>query len=197
MRAWPSLSIRILACPLWLAACVLVGLALPGPPAHAGDIAIKDVRATSVNDIIHIDIDLALRFSKEAIEALNSGVPITIEINVEVERKRRFWWNDTLFGAKQRYTITRHALSEQYVIANQVNGDRRAFLDWDDALASLNSLRGLPVMERRLIEPGERYTGAVQVRLDIESLPAPMRPLAYFSPAWRMSSSWFEWKLPA
>ena len=160
----------------------------------AGDIKIVKVDAAEINAIFHIDIDATFDFSEEVVEAINSGVPVTLEIDTEVQRMRRYWWNETIARNKQAFVLTRHALTEQYVITNQVTGDRHAFLSFNDAVNSLSQSQGLPVIARSLLEEDERYRGEVRIRLDIESLPAPMRPLAYLSPAWRMASSWRSWR---
>lgn len=178
---------RIGLAALWLALCA--------GPARAGDIDIDGVQSMVINDIVHIDVDLRMRFSEDVIDALDSGIPITIAIDTEISRRRAWWLDETLPGTKQRFVISRHALSEQYLVTNSITGDRRAFLDLREATASLERLHGLPIVEARLLDGDERYTGAIRVRLDIEALPAPMRPLAYLSPAWRMSTGWYEWRL--
>ena len=40
------------------------------------------------------------------------------------------------------------------------------------------------------------YTlGLNEVYVDIEALPAPLRPVAYLSSPWRLTSEWYEWPL--
>ncbi len=177
-----------------LAVAALYGL-LAIAPANAADVTIHEVRAQTINEIIHIDVDVSLDFSDDAIDALRSGIPITFDVDVEINRVRRFWWDKMQIRTKQRYRITHHALSEQYLITNLVTGDRRAFLDLEDAIANLERIRGLPIAELRALSGNRRYNAAVRMKLDIEALPAPMRPIAYFSPGWRMSSRWYEWDL--
>ena len=45
--------------------------------------------------------------------------------------------------------------------------------------------------------PGDNreYTLIVRSRLDINRLPAALRPLAFFSPSWRLSSDWTRWQV--
>ena len=52
----------------------------------------------------------------------------------------------------------------------------------------------IPVSSLSEIKQDE-YTLAIRAKLDIEALPAPLRPVAYVSPSWRMSSGWYEWNL--
>ena len=36
--------------------------------------------------------------------------------------------------------------------------------------------------------------GVICSQLSIDSLPSPMRPRAYFSSDWNISSNWYEWE---
>jgi hypothetical protein len=161
--------------------------------AYAGNITVKDARTTIVNDIVHLDLDLDLEFNPEVIDALRSGIAVEFDIDVEFSRTRWYQLNDQVAQSKHRYRVAYQPLSEQYLLIDVITGDRRTLLGFDDVVAALSSLRGLPLVEISAFKPDRKYVGAVQVRLDIEALPAPMRPLAYFSRAWRMASDWFEW----
>ena len=56
-------------------------------------------------------------------------------------------------------------------------------------------MRGLLVI--LLLAGGSVCADVVRLRgsLDIESLPTPVRLLAYFSSAWDMDSEWHQWGL--
>jgi len=41
----------------------------------------------------------------------------------------------------------------------------------------------------------QHYFGMVKTALEIEALPLPLRPVAYLTPQWHLSSGWFEWPL--
>jgi hypothetical protein len=47
----------------------------------------------------------------------------------------------------------------------------------------------------RLIEDDADYKIRLRGSLDIESLPTPVRLIAYVSSAWDMSSEWHTWSL--
>lgn len=177
----------------FVATCLCALLLFGGTDAYAGNITISDARAEVVNDIVHLDLDLEFEFNPEVIDALRSGIAVEFAIDVEFNRTRWYWINDEVAHSKHRYRVAYQPLSEQYLLTNVITGDRRTLLGFDDVIATLSRLRGLPLVETSSFKPRRKYVSAVQVRLDIEALPAPMRPLAYFSRAWRMSSDWFEW----
>jgi hypothetical protein len=50
-------------------------------------------------------------------------------------------------------------------------------------------------VEFQELRDGRRYTVRLRGRLDIESLPTPVRLLAYVSSAWDMDNEWYKWRL--
>ena len=70
-----------------------------------------------------------------------------------------------------------------------------------DAALLLSNRMLLPLADRLLCGfDGDAAHAARQavvtgnpVRAEIEALPAPLRPIAYVSPSWRLSSGWYEW----
>ena len=49
--------------------------------------------------------------------------------------------------------------------------------------------------EVHVLEPDEQYRVRLRASLERESLPTPLRLLAYFSSSWRLSSDWTTWPL--
>ncbi len=134
-------------------------------------------------------------FSREAIEALEHGVPLLILVDIEI-RSPRWWWKDiTTAELEQGYLLLYHALSESYVVHNLNSGTQNNFVRLDHALTFLSSIKNLPILDANLLDPKKEYYLRVRTHLDIESLPAPMRPLAYISSDWQLSSDWYEWPL--
>lgn len=163
--------------------------------AHAGDIAIARASAQLRNDIVLVDADVEFAFSDDAIVALNSGIPLVIELELSVARPRKYLWDPELLAVRREYTIEHHPLSKQFVISDSVTGERRGFANLEQALAELGRLRDLAVAESGALGDAATLDFALRLRLRLEALPAPMIPLAYLSPAWRMSSGWYRWQV--
>ena len=60
-------------------------------PNHEGYFDVRSATTILVEDNYMLDSRLQLFLSNEALNALNSGVPLTIELNVEIIRSRRFY----------------------------------------------------------------------------------------------------------
>lgn len=171
-----------------VAGALLLGAAL------ASDIAIEDARSEIVNDMFLVSADANFDFSDDAIRALESGVPIFFELEVRITRRRRLLWDPEVVSTHRRYSVERHALSDQYILTDLITGDRRVHRSLGLAIEDLGRIRDLPLAEVSELDVEPPYDLSLRLRLDIESLPAPMVPLAYLSPGWHMSSGWYRWK---
>ncbi|MCB1877456.1 MAG: DUF4390 domain-containing protein [Chromatiales bacterium] len=141
----------------------------------------------------YLDADIDYRFSPTALEALDSGVPLTVEVEIEVLRPRRWIWDETLLTRDFRFQIRYHALAQLFQVVNMDNGYQRNFGSRLAAIRALGNLRNFRVTNvNRLKYPGN-YEARLRASLDIEALPLPLRPVAYASPSWHMASDWYEW----
>ncbi len=63
-------------------------------PPREGFFDVRSAATTMVAGVHELEARLQLILSAEALDALNSGVPLTIELNLEVIRVRRFLPDD-------------------------------------------------------------------------------------------------------
>jgi len=163
------------------------------PPAWGGDIHIGMARDRIHNEMLVVDADATFEFSADAVDALDSGIPLTITLEVRLSRPRRYLWDPEVLYALRSYAIEHHALSKQFVVTDNVTGNRRVHATLDLALADLGRIRDVPITDRsNLGEPPLDY--ALRLRLDLKALPGPLIPIAYVSPGWRTSSGWYRWQ---
>ena len=177
---------------LILLACLT---ALISTVAAAADIVIDDARTRIENDILLLDASATFEFSNDALEALTSGIPLFIELDLTISRVRKFLWDSELLTTHRRYSIEYHALTKKFLVGDAITGERRAFAELEPAMAELGRIRDLAIAEAGDIDLADRNDCALRLRLDLESLPAPMIPLAYLSPGWHMSSGWYRWQI--
>jgi len=133
--------------------------------------------------------------SSPALDALQNGVPLNIELQLTVNRFRRWMWDDTVANLKQRYQLSHHALSDRYVITNINSGDAVSFADLDTALNFLGRVERLPLIDESLLGEDGRYEAAARVTLDVKELSGPLRFLSRIWGDWRIASEWYRWPL--
>lgn len=135
------------------------------------------------------------QLSMRAKEALENGVPLYWFIQVKVQQSRDFIWNKTLVDSFIRYKLQYHALLNMYRVRNEITGEVKSFSTLTSALDSMSTVRDFAVLPKSALTEGNRYIAAVQVKLDRDSLPLPLRPIAYVNPQWYLSSAWYVWSL--
>lgn len=196
----PRTTCRSAAAPL-VAALFALWLALPAAAwAQALDshaFVVEDGRVYLRDGVYVLDARVDFRLSDEAWRALGSGVPLTFELVIELERPRRWWLDVEIARLSQRFRMRYHALSERYVLTNLNTGEIRSFLGSGAALAALGDIRGLPLIDAHLLEPDTDYEVWLRAQLDINALPAPLKTVAYMTPGWRLLSEWKVWRFRA
>ncbi len=188
----PSLS-RARSC--LLVALLTLLISVPAAVAHAGlNLAGSDIRNDDSGIYVNARFDVEL--SRDAEEALQSGVPLRLEMQLRVTRPRGWWWWDAELVDESMYAELRyHALSRRYVVIHEAAQERRTFFRRDAALNAWASIAGYRVIERDRLDPDSRYILHLRARLDASSLPYPLRTVALVSPEWRLTSEWYEWPL--
>ncbi|MDZ7735465.1 MAG: DUF4390 domain-containing protein [Gammaproteobacteria bacterium] len=171
---------------------VLTALLL-GQWVQAAGITVRDISSAEVNGEMILSAQLDFELSKEALKALDHGVAMDIVIEIEALQQRRWIWDRKIAEHSERFRLERQALSKHYLVTH--NYQRRSFLSLREALQFIGAIREYPLVNTEMLQSGHSYHGRLRAWLDIESLPAPMRPTAYISSHWHVVSAWHEWPL--
>ena len=180
-RAWlPALLLLVASCPV---------------TADDHKFVVRSATSIVSGNVVRVDADVDFELSDTAREALESGVPLVLEIQIQVLRQRKWLWDRPAAEVLQRNRIQYHALSQRFVVVNLNTGVQGSYRYLSSALAAVGRLRDFPLLDRQLLRADTRYKARLRARLDIESLPTPMRLWAYTASSWRLSSPWYKWPL--
>lgn len=174
---------------------LLLLLWLPSQVLLASDFPITGLTARQVDSAYVVDAFIDYQFSSEALDALQNGVPLTLEVHLQLRRERAWIWESDLVDKRYRYQIRHHALTGLYQVVDLQSQGKRNFATRDAALYTLGNLEAIPLIERERLHQGQTYRLSLRTSLDIEALPLPLRPMAYLSSAWNLSSDRSTWYL--
>ena len=160
-----------------------------------GYFEVRSARTDVLADVHTLDARLQLVLSSEALAALESGVTLTIELQMQVIRARRWLFDDTVAELAVRYELEYRPLRERYIIKNLNSGEQDSFATLYSALNSLGRVQGLPIIDDALLEPGREYRIRLRAMLNTEQYPATLRLLFFWRGEWQLQSEWFEWSL--
>jgi len=177
----------------------LLGLALLfAAPANADNFTVKSAQAKLDDRLLYVSARFDLPVNPRIEEALSKGIPIDVVIDVNMVKHRWWWRNRVITDHNLRRRIQFHALSRQYLVSDlRVHDQPISFSTLTQALTHVGTLDDYKVFltAKKEIEPGARYLLELRARLDIETLPMLMRPLAYATPSWRRNTGWTEWPI--
>jgi hypothetical protein len=152
--------------------------------------------ATEIVDGVHtLDARLQLVLSSEALAALESGVTLTIEMQLQVIRSRRFLPDDAEAELAVRYELDYRPLTQRYIVKNLNSGDQDSFATLYSALNNLGRVQGLPVIDDAVLDADSAYRARLRAMLSTRQYPATLRLLFFWRGQWQLQSEWFEWPL--
>lgn len=177
-----------------LAALLAALLSTPLAANEAGEFLVEDAHAWASGDAHILDSRFAIHLSSGAQEALENGVPLTFELQIQLVKKHRWLWDTVEFEHIRVRVLHYHALTRSYQVMDANKGTQANYSRLDDALAAAGTIEGLTLSGVPL-DPDHTYVIRLRGSLDIESLPTPVRLLAYVSAGWDMNSEWYTWPL--
>lgn len=181
-----------------LAVFNLVMMVLIVAPSNAySEFSVNSIKVTIGSNFLVLNTDLNLAINQEIENALNKGIPLTLIHEYTLYRKRPFIWNKRIQQWRYQMNIRYHALSGRYIVSGDTPSSSQSFLSTEAALQYMGDtdLLRLPLLNIKSELLDDNFVLAFRVRLDIESLPAPLRPVAYTSSEWRLSTPWTQWTI--
>ncbi|ADE16834.1 conserved hypothetical protein [Nitrosococcus halophilus Nc 4] len=192
MLAWRSAESGLPWCSGGL---LLLGLLISMSGVASETFNVRTASTQLVGGIYRLHAQIDYPLNEEVRKAVKSGIPLIVNQEIEILRLRRWLWPKTIKEITLRYQLRYHALSEQFVLLYLSQDRQRAYPNLSAAIKSLSTIKDYPLITQEELEPHQRYRVRLRTRLNIEDLPAPMRPIAYLSPQWHLDSPWFSWLL--
>lgn len=160
-----------------------------------GGFVIRTAYTELEGGVYYLNADVDLSLSDDAVNALENGLPLTVNLQIEIIKHRSFWWNSKVADLTQSYQISFHALTRRFIITNLNSGDQQSFANYRDAITNLGQVSDLPIIDAKLIDPDTRYNVRMRAVLDVKSMPGPLQLIASLFKSWDLSSDWYQWEL--
>ncbi len=178
------------------AACGLCLMTLTVIPGPAIAFAVNDVASEFRNGALLITANVSFEFTDQVIEALESGIPMTITTQIRVYRQRDAMWDkriaDRLFAEQIRY----RTFPVTYVVESYDRTISGAYGRYRDAVAALGGTRLYRVdLDGIATEAVDGMRASIRVALDRAKLPGALRMRSFFDADWRLLSGWVDFKV--
>jgi Domain of unknown function (DUF4390) len=183
--------------PAALAACVVALCAFAGLAFAQSSQAfgVRTAYAQLVDGVYLLNARLHLPLNGRMRGAINDGVPLTLELQIEVSGARRYWMDETVASLTQRYELQFHAVSNRYLVRNLNSGEQTSFATLDAAVEQLTRISGLPVLDQALVGPDRRHEFSMRATFELGDMPAALRILMFWADDVHRTSEWYTWPL--
>jgi hypothetical protein len=184
--------------PLLLAAVLVLGCFAPIFSQAEGLEGRFEVRSADLelkDGVYHLNARLALPVSDAVRRGLAEGVPLAVELDLDIERVRQLLPNSRVAELTQRYHLQYNAVSARYVLRNDNSGQQESTGTIDAALEQLSEVHSLPVLDKSLIMADRRYEANVRAKIDYGTVPISLRMLMFWVNEWHRESDWYTWTL--
>jgi Domain of unknown function (DUF4390) len=166
-------------------------------PLHAEGLAGRfEVRSADLelqDGVYHLNARIDLPISEAVRHGLVEGVPLTLEVDLDIERVRQLLPNSRVAELTQRYRLQYNAVTARYILRNENSGQQESMGTVDEAIAHLSEVHSLPALDRALIAADRRYEGRVRARIDFGTVPFTLRLLMFWVSDWHRESDWYAW----
>ncbi|PCH85727.1 MAG: hypothetical protein COB26_05230 [Piscirickettsiaceae bacterium] len=175
---------------------ILAFLALVFGHASATDdgIYIKQAELTQNEQSTLFNARIDYYLNDDIVEALDSGITLTFNVSLVIFERRPWLWNKRQATLIFPFRLKYNTLSQTYQVTNVTNNRKQVFSGLTPALHALGTIADVSIYNIPT-ELTSNHSATLDVSLNIEALPLPMRPLAYIKPNWHVRSDTFQWLL--
>lgn len=169
---------------------VLAGLGMVWAVGASQPDIVERVDPVVRDGMLYIDADSQLHINNDLRHAAERGVPLYFTADVQIVKRRWWWFDKTLVDQQLTWRIVYNALTRQWKVGRGDLSLPESSLD--DAIAQVRHIRNWAVAPIQALDEGDTYEGRIRVRLDTSLLARPFQVDALNSSAWALTTPWRE-----
>ena len=150
-----------------------------------------------INGVYQLQVRARYPINEEDRLALQQGVSLFYDVDLEVTRARRFWTAASIVNLSLRRELSYHSVSERYIVKDpQGVVEPRSFATFEEALVDLGRVDGWPILVSAQVAESGDYFVNVRTVVRRGRLTDALRALMFWSDDWQRRSEWYSWSLP-
>ncbi len=179
-----------------LALCLAAGAAAARADALDGVLEVQSAFVNLNDGVYQLHARLKYPANEQTAVALRDGVSLSYDLDVEIARARRFWLDAEITAVTLRRELMFHAVSERYVVRDPRSGAQSSFATLEDALESLGTVDGWPILVASQVPKEGDYRVSVRASVRRGKLTEALRVILFWNDGWQRESEWYSWSLP-
>ena len=145
------------------------------------------------NSILYNGLGLRIELSEKVEEAIDGGIALTFESEfAHIENFLFISWPEQV--KRHRFTVTRHALSNRYLVRQQSKLAPSMFRSKRETMSFIASQTLALFKQYHEQDTHNTEPHQMRLRLSITELPGPLRLSAFINSEWDLDSGWNTWQ---
>jgi len=128
--------------------------------------------------------------------ALKDGLTLSFDLDVVINRERRFWMDETVWEYQLRRELSYHAVSDRYLTRDVSAGnEQHSYASLEEALEALGTIDAYPILTTSQLSANRQYRVSLRAGVRRGRLSDTLRVLLFWTDDWHRESEWFSWSL--
>jgi hypothetical protein len=180
---------------LLLAWLIVPRAAVPAAGPLDGEFEVRSAFVVIDRGVLQLNVHVQYPVNDRIRSALQDGVTLAFDLELNVTRHRRLWWNAAVLDMTLRRELTYHTVTDRYVLRNEQGIEQESFPTLEEAIDRLGRVENLPVLVESQLRGEGPWQVAVRAGVRRGRLSDTMRALMFWSDDWHRNSDWYTWTL--
>jgi hypothetical protein len=171
-----------------------VSLCVSPPRAHAKSPYIGNLAVINSPDGLRINATLINGFSRKVAEALQSGVPIVVQYDIELKERRTFFSDENIVKRVIKREVAYSSLEKEFKFSIILGSSNKTetLKSLREVRDSMIQLQGVHVIASNYLKPNEEYYIRVKGTMHAKSYWFPFNYILFFMDFLNFETSWVE-----
>jgi hypothetical protein len=165
-------------------------LSCPVRAAEDREPAIDDIIITTSSTDLLLFATVKNGFTAEMLEGVRNGIPLTFSFDIQLDKVRSKWFDQTLVEMVVTHTLTYDAIKEVYTVKLSEKKNPVITPSQDKAKQVMAEINGLAVIKRSELIPDAPYALQLKATLVENTLPLGMHYVLPFTSLWNFETDW-------
>lgn len=184
---------RLLRIVRFLLVAAAVMLLLGGRVGAADAPMVQAVSLAERGRDLVLNADVSLNLNNQLEDAAERGLPLFFTVEVEINRPRWYWFDETVLSATQTWRIAHNPLTHQWRVSSGSLALPVSSLS--EALSVVRHVRNWRIADKDSFKPGSNHEGRMRVRFDVSQLSKAFQVNALNSSDWSLATPWTEFSV--
>jgi Domain of unknown function (DUF4390) len=147
---------------------------------------------THTDHEVLLHIDLQGGFRRDMLEAIETGIPITVTYHLRLYRKRDMWFDEEVLAKTIKHMVKYDALKKQYRVS-EINGlfsSIKVTQHEPTMVRWMSVIQGQPLIPFHLLQPGEEYYVKAMADVKVVKSPFALSHLPFLASLWDTGTPW-------